>query len=96
MEDTATTPAAYCVISRSGKTFTMHVPRATYSGYTDEVFKGAPKGTPLIDFQTADPNKVMKAIFSTDEPREVKGYGIPMAEYLEVMKATGATIKTIQ
>lgn len=89
-------PYIYCTIAKSGKTFTAYFKNGNKSGYSQDVFKDVPAGVPLIDYRTADTAKLMKAIFATDGPKEVTGYGIPLTEYLEVMKATGATITAIQ
>lgn len=84
----------YCTIAKSGKTFTAYFKNGNKSGYSLETFQDVPAGVPLIDYRTADRVKLMKAIFATDGPSEATGYGIPLVEYLEVMRGTGATITT--
>ena len=91
-------PALFCTISQNGGIFSVsyqatdNVTSANRSGYSAEMFETVPKGTPVIDYRTADSGEVLKAIMSTDGPREYCGRGVTLAEYLERMGATGATI----
>lgn len=99
----------YCSISQTGGTFCVHYfagplkadgchewQNATREGYSLETFKDVPKGTPLIDYRTADAGKMIKVIFAVDGVREAQpGARTSFAEYCAMMKEAGATIGEI-
>lgn len=92
---------AIAVIAHSGKTFSIDYLKeenaaCTKNGYSDEMFNECPAKLPLIDFRSARPADVIKFIFATDGPQEIKldGKGT-IAEYLEKVKTTGATVTTV-
>lgn len=90
-----------CRISQDGGTFSIdyaadEMTTGQYrQGYSSRLFDQVPKGTPLIDLQTARPREVMRVILSIPGIIERDGNGIPLTEYLERLKAAGAQITTI-
>jgi hypothetical protein len=97
----------FCTISQDGGLFTrcymtgemegntIHHTGAHCQGYSLETFTNTNPGTPLIDYRTADPAKVIRAIMATDGPAEHYGHGVTLREYLNTMEKTGATITTV-
>lgn len=75
---------------------------AHLSGYSLETFDRLPDETPVIDYQSADPSKVMKMIFAIEGifERDIlhcmsnPAKYVHVDEYLRLAAATGATITT--
>lgn len=101
--------ALYCSISQDGGLYCIHYyagplrpdgchewENASRQGYSLETFNDVPKGTPLIDYRTADAGKVMRVIFGTDGVREEQPSArTTFAEYARLMEEAGATIGEI-
>ena len=68
-------------------------------GYGPDVFDQVPKGTPLVDYRTADIGKLIKLLFAVEiyehtGPR-MFSQTIPAAEFIQRAKEIGATVTTL-
>lgn len=95
----------FCSISEDGGTYAVNYHKAenytgaARTGYDLTVFDEVKPEIPLIDFRTADPTKVLKVILKVDgiKERDSNHWSrpIPLTEYLDLMRGTGATITTV-
>lgn len=107
-----TMKALYCEINHDASLYTVHYHAYTANGlsyqspkktgYSLDVFRDLPGNTPVVDLTTADTGKVIKLILNVDGIEEHSGPArmyynpIPFAEWLERMRATGATVGTLE
>lgn len=93
---------AYLTIAQSGGNYSVTYYKnkgetGSLSGYNMDTFKEVPENIPLIDFRTADSERLIKFILNEPGPNETDIFGgQTLASYLERVKATGATVTTLQ
>ena len=95
-------------IAKSGGTFTVtyheelepqRAVNITRQGYSAETFRECPEDMPVIDNRPADAGEILKLVFAVDGIKEVNSWiegAIPLAEYLEKARQTGAVICTVK
>lgn len=93
---------AFLTIAQSGGTYSVTFYKeeegttGTLTGYSLDTLEGMPENLPLIDYRTADTGKVIQFILHEPGPNETDIFGgQPLANYLERVKSTGATVTTL-